>query len=228
MADQISQKEQIARLYLQKAESLARAVAEREGQPYGTTNVDMTKVAEAWNTRDPNVDEQTVWHDTIAKAAQALASDPSLNKEDVLDEIPIEVARVVFPKREQIIKAMGGLNYQDWTDNAEKVEQIAGRLREKEKPPEVAPPEQPPMPMEAPPEGLQPALSSSGPPEPTLVEPAAATPPAPSMAPPGPAPMTPPAPGGMPPMPAPMPGPAPAMPMSPGPGAPAPAPSMPI
>lgn len=127
----LTQMERIAALYNQKTRALAEASADREGRPYGTTEVDIKKLAEMWEERDPAAPpEEKVWDDLISKAAAALQLDQTLDRDDVLAEIPIMVADIIYPRRREVIKAMGGDDYTTWVANAAKVEAEAVKLRE--------------------------------------------------------------------------------------------------
>lgn len=126
-----TQKEAIAALYNQKAEALARASVEREGRPYGKTTVDLDRLAALWDEQAPDVDEAKVWEREMNKIVEALAADPTLDKDELLEELPIVVGTTVYPNRKRVLQDMGGLTYDDWARDAELVEAHAAKLREK-------------------------------------------------------------------------------------------------
>lgn len=126
------QRETAARLYNQKVEEYAREYARRLGPAYGTKAVDWDRIVELWNTQDPDLDVDKVWDDAAKQAAEMIEADPSLDPEQVRAEIPVEVARRLFPKREEAIKAMGGTTYREWADNADEIERRAAKARPKQ------------------------------------------------------------------------------------------------
>jgi hypothetical protein len=95
--------------------------------------VDWNRLVELWNRRDPAIDEDQVWKEELAKAGQALADDETLDRQTVLDELPLIVAQKVFPARVRLIKESSGkTDYNGWTDFADDLERRAAKVREQQ------------------------------------------------------------------------------------------------
>lgn len=129
-------RELAARLYLTKVNEYARQYAARLGPAYGAKEVDWNKLVELWETKNPDVDVNRAWEDAAAQAEKLIAADPTIDPDLVRKEIPIEVARRVYPKREEAIKSAGGQTYKEWADLADEIEKRAAKLRPAE--PEVS------------------------------------------------------------------------------------------
>jgi hypothetical protein len=125
-----TQRERVARLYLDKRKQMAEQAAIRMGRPFKAAEGTWAEWVRMWNQRDPNVDEAQAWEHELQFAARALADDPTLDPQKVNAEVPIRVALKVFPLRKDVIRQMGGTTYREWADNADEVERRAAPLRE--------------------------------------------------------------------------------------------------
>jgi len=196
MADKISPAERSARLYLEKVNRLAHVAADRMGPSYGDQNVNWLRIVEAWSTPHPTythpdgtVDEQPAWDKVMGDAIQALKDDPSLDRDEVMAEIPVRVADLVYPQRRKIVLAMGGTNDLEHAENAEKISERALKARgetgkvpptpPEPTPPEITPPEAPVAVPAMPPQAM-PAASAALPQTPPAL---GAAPPPPLMPP---------------------------------------------
>ncbi len=135
-------RELAARQYNEKTFRYAQELAQRLGPPYGTSEVNWPQIIELWETHDPDLDIDQVWDDAAKQATQLIEKDKTVDPEKVKAEIPIEVARRWFPKREEAIKALGGSTYAEWAKNADEIEKRASKLRPPSPP---AAPEQAPL-----------------------------------------------------------------------------------
>lgn len=134
MAERTYPKEKVARLYNQKVERLARQAAERDGPLFddkGRPSEDVTlgRLAELWDRRDPEVDEQAAWQEALSGVTEALAADPSLDREKLTAEVPIAVGMRVYPLRVKVLQGSGALGYSDLVTFADKVEAHAAKRR---------------------------------------------------------------------------------------------------
>lgn len=182
-----TQQELIARAYNRKVDELGKAAADRLGRAYGTREVDWDKLVALWDEPAPDVDEAQVWDQEMDKLVQALADDPSLDRDEALAELPIVVAEIVYPQRRELIKSNGGTTYREWADFSDEIERRAALVR-KPKPPmtvkKAAEPVPPPEPLAEPAPAGGMARPSMVPPQvPVPAEMPAAPPPAPSVMP---------------------------------------------
>jgi hypothetical protein len=137
----LRQRELAARMVNEKLQTAAQQLAERLGPAHGTKEVNWPEIIEMWEASDPDLDIEQAWDDAAKQAAMLIEKDKNVDPDKVMAEIPIEVARRYFPKREAAIKALGGMTYADWAQNAEEIEKRAAKVR-------VPPP--PPLPEEQP------------------------------------------------------------------------------
>jgi hypothetical protein len=177
----LSMKERVARLYNQKVTQLARASVEREGQRYGTSPVDLKQLAAMWDEPKPGLSEPDAWEQVLGEIAQQKLTDPGFDEDEAIAEAPVQVGQLLYPKRVEVLKIMGGLTYEDWARDADLVEAQAKKLRKERSPddPLVAglprhhePPPEPPAPAPGPSPDLPPSL----PPTPVGVPPPPARP----------------------------------------------------
>lgn len=141
MAEHPRPKEQVAKLYLEKVESLARGMAERDGplfdergEPAEDTN--LGGVADLWDRRDPEVDEATAWQEALGMVEQAVAQDPKADRAALEAEVPVAVGLRVFPLRARLLQSSGALGYRDLVTFADKVERLAAKRRAGQEPTE--------------------------------------------------------------------------------------------
>jgi hypothetical protein len=140
----VRNRELAARIFNERLMEAAQQMNDRLGPAHGTREVNWPEIIELWEATDPDLDIERAWDDAAKQAAMLIEQDKTVDPDKVTAEIPIEVARRYFPKREAAIKALGGANYADWAKNAEEIEKRAAKVRI---PPPPARPAEPDLPI---------------------------------------------------------------------------------